>query len=205
MVVYPYNRMILKDENEWNTDTLCNMNESQKLYAKWKKSNIIKPTYCMILFMWHSREDHSRVIKKADQWFLGARREGKKLTAKRAWGTFWCDGNDLYLYCGVGYMPYTLVKIHQIVHFKCLSLTVYKLYLTPVFLPGKFHGQGSLVGCSPWGHKESDTTERLTGTVNWERQSLAMWFTKDESKTFCILEKRKLEKDICTQLPQNLV
>ena len=22
-------------------------------------------------------------------------------------------------------------------------------------------GQGSLVGCSPWGHKESDTTERL--------------------------------------------
>ena len=97
MVVYPYNRMILKDENEWNTDTLCNMNESQKLYAKWKKSNIIKPTYCMILFMWHSREDHSRVIKKADQWFLGARREGKKLTAKRAGGTFWCDGNDLYL------------------------------------------------------------------------------------------------------------
>ena len=30
---------------------------------------------------------------------------------------------------------------------------------TPVFLPGKFHGQRSLVGCSPWGHKESDTTE----------------------------------------------
>ena len=29
---------------------------------------------------------------------------------------------------------------------------------TPVFLPGKFHGQRSMVGCSPWGHKESDTT-----------------------------------------------
>ena len=32
---------------------------------------------------------------------------------------------------------------------------------TPVFLPGESHGQRSLVGCSPWGRKESDTTERL--------------------------------------------
>ena len=32
---------------------------------------------------------------------------------------------------------------------------------TPVLLPGKSHGRRSLVGCSPWGHKESDTTERL--------------------------------------------
>ena len=30
---------------------------------------------------------------------------------------------------------------------------------TPVFLPGEFHGHRSLVGYSPWGHKESDTTE----------------------------------------------
>ena len=28
-----------------------------------------------------------------------------------------------------------------------------------VFLPGEFHGQRSLVGFSPWGHKESDVTE----------------------------------------------
>ena len=32
---------------------------------------------------------------------------------------------------------------------------------TPVLLPGKSHGQRSLVGCSPWGHWRSDTTERL--------------------------------------------
>ena len=32
---------------------------------------------------------------------------------------------------------------------------------TPLFLPGKSHGRRSLVGCSPWGRKESDTTERL--------------------------------------------
>ena len=28
-----------------------------------------------------------------------------------------------------------------------------------VFLPGKFHGQRSLMGHSPWGHKESDMTQ----------------------------------------------
>ena len=32
---------------------------------------------------------------------------------------------------------------------------------TPVLLPRKSHGQRSLVGCSPWGHEESDMTERL--------------------------------------------
>ena len=32
---------------------------------------------------------------------------------------------------------------------------------TPVLLPGKSHGRRSLVGCNPWGHEESDTTERL--------------------------------------------
>ena len=30
---------------------------------------------------------------------------------------------------------------------------------SPVFLAGRFHGQRSLVGYSPWGHKESYTTE----------------------------------------------
>ena len=29
----------------------------------------------------------------------------------------------------------------------------------PVFLPGRFHGQRSLGGCSPWGHRESDRAE----------------------------------------------
>ena len=33
---------------------------------------------------------------------------------------------------------------------------------TPVFLPGEFHGQRSLAGYSPWGHKELDTAEWLT-------------------------------------------
>ena len=32
---------------------------------------------------------------------------------------------------------------------------------TPVLLPGESHGWRSLVGCSPWGRWEPDTTERL--------------------------------------------
>ena len=34
-----------------------------------------------------------------------------------------------------------------------------KWQLTPVFLPGESHGWRSLVGSSPWGRTESDTTE----------------------------------------------
>ena len=32
---------------------------------------------------------------------------------------------------------------------------------SPALLPGKSHGQRSLVGCSPWGREESDTTKQL--------------------------------------------
>ena len=37
---------------------------------------------------------------------------------------------------------------------------------TLVFLPGESHGQRSLVGCSPWGRTELDTTE-----VTWQQHS----------------------------------
>ena len=36
---------------------------------------------------------------------------------------------------------------------------------TLVLLPGKFHGLRSLVGYSPWGRKESDTTERTHSRI----------------------------------------
>ena len=39
---------------------------------------------------------------------------------------------------------------------------------TPVLLPGEFHGQRSLVGCSPWGRTESDTTE-----ATWQQAAAA--------------------------------
>ena len=38
---------------------------------------------------------------------------------------------------------------------------------TPVFLPGKSHGQKSLLGHSPWGHKESDMIEKLTLMISF--------------------------------------
>ena len=36
---------------------------------------------------------------------------------------------------------------------------------TPVFLPGKSHGQRSLAGYSPWCHKKSDPTEPLSTII----------------------------------------
>ena len=53
--------------------------------------------------------------------------------------------------------------------------------LTPVFLPGEFHGQRSLEGYSPWGCKELDTTKRLTAlnqlhSLVPERQQLQVAF-----------------------------
>ena len=43
---------------------------------------------------------------------------------------------------------------------------------SPVFLPGEFHGQRSLAGYSPWGHKGSDTTEQLNSSSSskWGRE-----------------------------------
>ena len=43
---------------------------------------------------------------------------------------------------------------------------------TPVFLNGKSHGWRSLAGYSPWGHKESDTTERLHFNSSWKRYNI---------------------------------
>ena len=41
----------------------------------------------------------------------------------------------------------------------------------PVFLPEEFHGQKSLAGYSPWGHKESDMTEKLTLSLHFTHAS----------------------------------
>ena len=51
-------------------------------------------------------------------------------------------------------------------------------------LHGEFHGQRSLAGYSPWGHKESDTTERLTHT---HTHTLSIWvyFTHNNHQDAC--------------------
>ena len=59
-------------------------------------------------------------------------------------------------------------NIIQVVYHLNLSLQLPKSIIrrrqwdpTPVLLPGKSHGRRSLVGCSPCGREELDTTERL--------------------------------------------
>ena len=66
---------------------------------------------------------------------------------------------------------YHTILRYTIVHYTTLYYTILHnpiLYYwrrqwhpTPVLLPGKSHGQRSLVGCSPLGHEELDTTEWL--------------------------------------------
>ena len=57
---------------------------------------------------------------------------------------------------------------------------------TPVFLPGESHGQRSLVGYSPWGCKQSDTTQWLnkykTVAKNFPKTSSVDVFTRWKSK-----------------------
>ena len=51
---------------------------------------------------------------------------------------------------------------------------------TPVFLPGEFHRQRSLVGYSPWGRTESNMTERLSLTHSLIITSFKPLFTQCE-------------------------
>ena len=53
---------------------------------------------------------------------------------------------------------------------------------TPVFLPGKSHGQRSLVGYSPWGRKESDTAEWLH---TWH-------IVTDKTHLYIVINKREI-------------
>ena len=59
--------------------------------------------------------------------------------------------------------PYTYSLIDQALPFVHLPFLSQRRQWqpTPVLLPGKSRGWRSLVGCSPWGRKESDTTQRL--------------------------------------------
>ena len=56
---------------------------------------------------------------------------------------------------------------------------------TPVLLPGKSHGQRSLVGNSQWGHKESDTTEWLHYSCHVPARLLQSCLTLCDSIHWC--------------------
>jgi len=57
---------------------------------------------------------------------------------------------------------------------------------TPGFLPGKSHGQRSLVGYSLWGHKGSDTTEQLTTPTGMDPETVILR-TKTEKEKYHII------------------
>ena len=72
--------------------------------------------------------------------------------------------------------------------------------LTPVFLPGEFHGQRNLVGYSPWNCKELDMTERLTLSLFF-RHSKAKFKINHESNSpeFHFLNCVEIKTDTQTQ------
>ena len=58
-----------------------------------------------------------------------------------------------------------------LLHFLLITFPWEKAMATPVLSPGKSHGRRSLVGYSPWGHKESDPTSfSLFTFMHWRRQ-----------------------------------
>ena len=85
---------------------------------------------------------------------------------------------------------------------------------TPVFLPGKFHGQRSLMGYSQWGCKELDTTQHAhthTHTHTHEhthtksiyipgptkqRTQRPSTFRKSEPKSACTCEKPNIQQPV---------
>ena len=76
---------------------------------------------------------------------------------------------------------------------------------TPVFLPGELHGQRSLAGYSPWGRKESDTTESvaLSLSLTGARVSLVAQTAKNmpamqETWVQCLGSEEALEKGMAT-------
>ena len=62
----------------------------------------------------------------------------------------------------------------------------------PVFLPGKFHGQKSLVGYSPWGDKEPDTTEHTHTHIYIDQERKILQLSHNDSYALMILYLKSL-------------
>ena len=87
--------------------------------------------------------------------------------ARKAGNIFWCFLNpkdSLSLISDILYFFPILTTTNNLSHKLPKSRDKVwrrQWHPTPVPLPGKSHGRRSLIGCSPWGRKESETTERL--------------------------------------------
>ena len=70
---------------------------------------------------------------------------------------------------------------------------------TPAHLPRKSHGQRSLIGYSPWDHKESDTTERLhfhfpKNTQDWSPLELTGWISLQSKGLSTVFSNTTVQK-----------
>ena len=71
------------------------------------------------------------------------------------------EGGTQHAHCQWEYNPSGSTTLQT--HLEVFSYVEWRRqwHPTPVLLPGKSHGRRSLVGCSPWGREESETTEQL--------------------------------------------
>ena len=85
---------------------------------------------------------------------MGMFHRKRKLFIKRSCSSFFGDFFRVLL---------TLKQLQTIARICCVIMQKSEKAMAThsILLPGKSHGQRSLVGCSPWGREESDTTERL--------------------------------------------
>ena len=78
---------------------------------------------------------------------------------------------------------------------------------TSIFLPGDLHGQRSLLGYSPWGCKESDTTEQLSMHTWAKEQQMSRWIVTlcDKLPWELAQPKRVVLVTSCLRIPVYLV
>ena len=67
---------------------------------------------------------------------------------------------------------------------------------TPVLLPGKSQGRRSLVGCSPWGRTESDTTEATQQQQQMPEVNLRIEKMTEEQKQNGVFLQKKKKKSV---------
>ena len=94
---------------------------------------------------------------------------GKKiLPPPRSWKSLLFKGSQNY-YWMTSWSLFSAIIFSKISIWWSFLIPIWrrKWQPTPVFLPGEFHGQRSLVGSSPWSRKESDTTEQLSLTHSY--------------------------------------
>ena len=144
-----------------NEDFLCSwclawtwnyMRKLKLFQVIWSEENVegnnLKLTLCMIWYILEFGGHRTSVLEKAmaphsstPVWKIPWMEEPGRLQSMGSWrvGQDWATSLSLSLF--------------TFMHWKR------KWQPTPVFLPGEFQGQGSLMGCRLWGHTESDTTE----------------------------------------------